>query len=74
MVWLNVDFPFKTCTLHRQGCSRRPSKEPVYKGFGTLKRDGGWLTFKSDSDALSYYQTTWQGQRYRLIRCSYCRV
>ncbi len=74
MNWLNVDIPTEKCTLHREGCTWKPRKEPGYKGFGKLKRDGGWLSFKTDSDAESYYRGDWQGKGYEYIRCSHCRA
>ena len=72
MVWLNVDIPTKKCTLHRDGCNLKPRQEPRYKGFGELKRDGGWLSFNSDDEAEAYYRRDWRQRGYEWIRCSFC--
>lgn len=72
MYWLNVDIPNRTATLHRGDCSWKPGQEPKYKGFGELKRDGGWLSFKTIGEAELYYRTNWQEQDYKWIRCSSC--
>jgi hypothetical protein len=74
MFWLNVDFPNQTCTLHREHCNRRPRKEPKYKGFRVMKRDGGWLSFATDAEAETYYRGERQGKGYKWVRCSYCRL
>jgi hypothetical protein len=74
MYWLNIDFPTKQCTVHRQNCNQRPKKEPKYKGFGTLKRDGGWLSFKTTGEAEFLYRSKYQGRGYKFVRCSYCRA
>ena len=73
MYLVNVDFPNETCTLHRRNCGRKPLKEPKYKGFGKMKRDGGWLSFETVEKAESHYNRKWQRQGYKWIRCSYCK-
>lgn len=73
MYLLNIDFPLRSCTLHREHCTWRPRKEPRYKGFGEMKRDGGWLSFSTVSEAESFYRRNWQGKGYKWVRCSHCR-
>jgi hypothetical protein len=60
MYWLNVDMPNRTCTFHWRDCTWKPRQEPKYKGFGKLKRDGGWLSFSTEVEAQSYYRGKWQ--------------
>jgi hypothetical protein len=73
MVEVNIDVPTKIYTLHRPGCKQKPGREPKYKGFGTLKRDGGWLTFDTEAEARDDYQRRWQPRGYQWVNCSYCR-
>ena len=73
MYWLNVDYPNKQCTLHREGCRWKPRKEPGYKGFGRMKRDGGWLSFKTENDAAAYFRSEWQSKGFKWVRCPSCR-
>lgn len=74
MYWLNVDKPDLACTLHRENCSSWPENKPKYKGFGELKRDGGWFSFKTVTDADSFYRDSWKYQGYRWVRCSLCKA
>ena len=46
MVIVNIDKPNKTFTIHETTCTYAgKAAETPFKGFGTLKRDGGWLLF-----------------------------
>lgn len=53
-IWLNIDIPTKKCTIH-SSCGFSDNKsETNYKGILELKRDGGWLKFKSKEEAKEY--------------------
>lgn len=55
MVWVNIDIPTKQYVIHAvHSCHyvSRQSESP-YKGINELKRDGGWVSFDSKSNALS---------------------
>jgi hypothetical protein len=73
MVEVNIDIPTKVYTLHRAGCQQKPAGVPQYKGFGALKRDGGWFSFPTEADARAHYDVEWQPRRFTWVDCSYCR-
>ncbi|MBO8171581.1 MAG: hypothetical protein H0Z33_06815 [Bacillaceae bacterium] len=57
MIWMNVDRPMKTCTIHADPVCPyvRKKRETDYKGVERLKRDGGWLSFDSLLEAREYH-------------------
>ena len=58
-VWLNIDKPTKKCTLHTEDCCAwviRQEETPL-KGWGSLRRDGGWLSFNDAAQAREYSRT-----------------
>jgi len=57
MIWVNIDKPTKKCTIHNKDCTFAKNKEETkLKGIGSLKRDGGWLSFKTEDAAENYCQ------------------
>lgn len=42
-IWVNIDIPTKTLTLHQNCVYIDKMKESNFKGIGTIKRDGGWI-------------------------------
>ena len=55
MIWVNIDKPLKSCTIHASNCTFVLKKqETKYKGVGKIKRDGGWLPFESLEDAYNF--------------------
>jgi hypothetical protein len=55
LFWVNVDKPTKKCTIHNEDCTYVVGKkETDFKGIEILKRDGGWFSFSSNSDAENY--------------------
>ncbi|HBV89351.1 MAG TPA: hypothetical protein DEF42_22490 [Desulfosporosinus sp.] len=63
----HVDKPLRTCTLHTDdSCIYWIKKgETSYKGLGHLKRDGGWLSFNDEKEAVVYKETSFP--KYQLI-------
>ncbi|MFZ7137857.1 MAG: hypothetical protein ACOWW1_05515 [archaeon] len=54
--WVNVDIPTKSF-LHVEGCPFEVNKkETLLKGIAKLKKDGGWLSFPSISEAKNYFE------------------
>ncbi len=74
--WINVDYPWNRCTLHRRGCRYEQAKrETPYKGIEHLKRDGGWLSFSSTRDADDYFHRLMQRKpRLTMIECADCSL
>ena len=69
--WVNVDFPLKSCTLHRVECSYAMNRaETEYKGMGEMKRDGGWLHFANLFAAEQYCQEHFPTRLFK--RCGIC--
>lgn len=55
MIWVNIDKPTKKITIHTDpNCIYIPKGETPYKGIERLKRDGGWLSFSTLSEAQDY--------------------
>lgn len=67
MVWVNVDLPTKSCTIHNNlDCVYvKNKKDTPYKGIDLLKRDGGWISFENSEEANWFFQD--QYARYKLI-------
>lgn len=65
VVWMNIDIPTKKCTIHSDCVYVDKKSETKYKGILKLKRDGGWLKFKSKNDAKAYYEENYH--TYQLI-------
>lgn len=72
MYWLNIDIPTRICTLHLDGCRTKPTVEPGFKGFGRMKRDGGWFVFSSSQETSAHYKQEWKTRGYDWIQCSRC--
>jgi hypothetical protein len=54
--WLNIDTPTKSF-LHIEGCRFEVNKKTTpLKGIEELKKDGGWLSFSSISEAKKYFE------------------
>lgn len=68
-VWVNVDKLTKKCTIHtNSGCRYLANKRGTrYKGIGELKRDGGWLSFPTLTNAENYCKT--KHQNYKVKKC-----
>ncbi|MEK3853456.1 hypothetical protein [Cytobacillus sp. FSL H8-0458] len=49
LIWVNIDKPTRTYTIHKAGTCTYviQKKETKHKGIGKLKEDGGWLPFES---------------------------
>jgi hypothetical protein len=59
-LWMNVDKPSRTCTVHQEGCAMAKSRaETPSKGVGKLKEDGGWLSFESREAAHNHVFKNW---------------
>lgn len=71
-VWVNVDKPTKTCTIHAdEGCTYvKDRQETPFKGVGELKRDGGWISFNSVDEARNWCQSKYT--RYEIKSCKLC--
>ncbi len=54
-VWLNIDIPTKTNTIHFK---IKPPKAN-FKGIGELKRDGGWFKFACEEEAVKYAKSNY---------------
>lgn len=56
LVWINIDIPLKTCTVHSEPyCIYvEQKKESPFKGIETLRRDGGWLKFENMEDVTRF--------------------
>lgn len=67
MVWLNVDKPLRICTLHTDNsCTYWIKKhETGYKGLGHLKRDGGWLSFINEKEAVIYQESNFPEYQFK---------
>jgi hypothetical protein len=67
MVWVNIDIPLKSCTIHAElHCIFvEKKKDTPYKGIELLKRDGGWISFVDSEEANRYCQDQYPG--YKLI-------
>lgn len=74
-VWLNVDLPQRTCTLHDSNCRHIPITETPNKGLMRLLQQGGWFKFEDGAQAKSFakqhqpdlFYTTCSGCFSRLI-------
>jgi hypothetical protein len=57
MIWMNIDIPLKTCTIHSDpNCPYiKNMAETRYKGIDHLKRDGGWLPFEHIREAKEFH-------------------
>ncbi|WP_102027757.1 hypothetical protein [Salirhabdus sp. Marseille-P4669] len=51
-VWVNIDIPTRKFTIHTECTYTKNMKETEYKGIERLKRDGGWVSFKSKDAAI----------------------
>jgi hypothetical protein len=70
--WLNVDRPTQSCRLHSGECGYAIRREATpLKGVGRLLRDGGWLKFRSPSDAYAYARREFPKAKFR-ASCARC--
>ncbi len=67
MVWINVDKPLKSCTLHSaNSCTYVMKKsETNFKGINRIKRDGGWISFPNQSAALIFFEDLYPNYEWR---------
>jgi len=74
MFWVNADVPDKKLTLHRTTCAYLPAnKESTRKGLGTMKQDGGWFRFSSQSQARAFADSQAAALAdFQVIECSNC--
>ncbi len=71
--WLNIDIPTRICTVHSDKCSFvKKIMETMFKGVGELKRDSGWLKFKSMNEINSYFKLNFEGKGFILRKCLVC--
>ncbi|WP_409274908.1 hypothetical protein V1499_06965 [Neobacillus sp. SCS-31] len=70
MFWMNVDFPEKCCTVHKQYCSFILQNETDKKGIGQNLEDGGWHQFASLSEANEKYEKSYSQLKYK--KCKKC--
>lgn len=54
-VWLNIDIPTKTNTIHFK---IKPPKAK-FKGIEEIKRDGGWFEFDGEEEAIKYAKSNY---------------
>jgi hypothetical protein len=54
---VNIDIPMKKFTIHQDLSCTYVIKiqQTPYKGVNLLKRDGGWLSFETYSEAVHFY-------------------
>ncbi|HEY4554661.1 MAG TPA: hypothetical protein VIG80_15815 [Bacillaceae bacterium] len=69
-VWINVDIPTRTCTVHQSSCSYTRMAETPYKGIGKDLRDGGWHSFQSAEQAEACQRTKYSDYKYKT--CGRC--
>lgn len=77
MVWVNVDIPCKTCTIHLETCRYvcwfvKGDTKPQFKGIEELKRDGGWFSFHSMEQAEDFCKRNWKPKGYSIRQDCYC--
>jgi len=69
--WLNVDKPTKQTIIHHAGCKWEVHKtETTYKGIGEILRDGGWLQFDSEREAVEHSTSNYPA--YAIKHCLNC--
>lgn len=75
-VYVNIDKPLKRITVHRnQKCTyvSRYLQETDFKGVGNLKRDGGWLILRDQTEFQNNKEVKGaQRDGYDIIHCSKC--
>lgn len=66
-IWMNIDHPLKTCTIHGDPLCPYVQKmaETKYKGIEELKRDGGWLSFKNIREAKEFHLTKYDRYKWK---------
>jgi len=77
MVWVNVDIPWKTCTIHTEPCRYvsyyvHGEGKPQFKGIEELKRDGGWFSFHSTKGAVDSCKRDWEPKGFKIKRGCNC--
>ena len=71
IAWVNIDKPTKKCTLHTD-CNCQyviNMKETPLKGIESMKRDGGWYSFISITEAKRCCREWAQEEGYRGSKC-----
>ena len=70
-MFLNIDKPHRSATLHSAGCSFLP--QPLgteFKLVDKLGRDGGWFSVASEAQARAVWREEYP--RAEFIRCQNC--
>lgn len=52
-VWIDIDKPTKTFSIHSQNNSRNPK----FKGINQILRDGGWFEKESYEASITLYKS-----------------
>ena len=68
--WLNIDFPSKTVTLHKDSCMLCKPYEQKNKGVNKLLPNGGWYDFKTIEAAKALYEKYYDSFRWH--ECKRC--
>jgi len=70
-MWLNIDKPLRTATLHAHDCCTL--RNPIgtdFKPNGSLGRDGGW--FEAADVDVAHEVAMCEAPDFEFIRCSRC--
>ncbi|BFH67350.1 hypothetical protein J27TS7_16050 [Paenibacillus dendritiformis] len=73
--WANIDFPFKTYTVHLDHdlCQYvTEMKQRTELGWKKQQGTGNWKLFRSKEEALDIYDISYK-EKLTLIECSNCR-
>jgi hypothetical protein len=71
MIWLNVDFPDRLCTVHKSSCAYVLHEETPLKGIRQMKDDGGWYDFTKVDEAESWSALNYP--QYQFKKCGKCK-
>ncbi|GAE34077.1 hypothetical protein [Halalkalibacter akibai] len=52
MIWINIDKPTKTYTVHKRSCYYIPERDTNFKGIERELGDGGWFNWKRKLNVL----------------------
>lgn len=67
--WVNVDIPTKSF-LHVEGCRFEVNKkETLLKGIEEIKKDGGWISFPSLSEAEKFFKQKYPNKTLFIHSC-----
>ena len=70
MIFMNVDFPEKKCTVHKKACAFILSTETANKGIGRNLIDGGWYHYPTLADAEDVYKEKYADLKFK--KCGKC--